>query len=341
MTVKELALFLKCPYEGNSAVEITGISSLEKAERGDLVFLAHSKYRSLLDQTRGSAAIILPSEQFDRIPVIRSENPYLTFIQSLNFFYAPYKPEPGVHPQAYISPSAKIGKEVSIGAFAAIGDSVEIGDRSVIYPLVSIYPRVTIGKDCVLHSHVSVREDVRIGNRVIIHNGAVIGSDGFGYLQTKESSHIKIPQKGTVVIEDNVEIGANTAIDRAALDETVIQEGAKIDNLVQVAHNVEVGSHSIIAGQAGIAGSTKLGKNVVLGGQVGISDHIHVGDNASIAARGGVMNDIPPHSFVAGAPAVDFQEWRKTWAAIPHLYDLIKEVRRLRKKVEELEKRLK
>jgi UDP-3-O-[3-hydroxymyristoyl] glucosamine N-acyltransferase len=206
--------------------------------------------------------------------------------------------------------------------------------------LVSIYPRVKIGAKTVLHSHVSIREDVKIGSRVIIHNGAVIGSDGFGYIKTGDGSYQKIPQKGTVIIEDDVEIGANTAVDRAALGETIIRKGAKIDNLVQVAHNVEVGENTILAGQTGLAGSVKIGKSAVLAGQVGVADHVNIGDGVIIAAQSGVNKDIPPGSFVAGSPPLDIRDWRKVCVLLPQLHDFIKEVKRLRARVEELEKKL-
>ena len=196
-----------------------------------------------------------------------------------------------------------------------------------------------IGREVVIHSHVSIREEIQIGNRVIIHNGAVIGSDGFGYLQDKNRSHIKIPQIGRVIIEDDVEVGANTAIDRATLGETIIKKGTKIDNLVQIAHNVEIGPHSILAGQVGIAGSTKIGKNVIMGGQVGVGDHIKIEDRVIIAAKSGVTKDIPADSIVAGYPHMDIKDWRKSRALLPQLYDLSKEIKRLKKKIEELEQK--
>ena len=341
LTVEELAKLLNCPFEGNGKTEIRGVSDLEKAKEGDLVFLAQRKYRTLLDQSRASAAIIPGEEQYDRIPVIKSENPHLSFVKVVERFYMPFRPEPGIHPTAVVSPSARLGKEVSVGAFVHIGDEVEIEDGTVIFPFVAIYRGVKIGKESVIHSHVSVREEVRIGNRVIIHNNAVIGSDGFGYLQDKDKSHIKIPQAGTVIIEDDVEIGANTAVDRAALGETIIRKGTKIDNLVQVAHNVEIGENCILAGQTGIAGSVKIGKNVIMGGQVAISDHVNIGDNVMIAGRTGVMKDIPPNSIIAGVPSQDIREWKKSTLAFARLGDLVKEIRELKKKVEELENKIK
>ncbi len=340
LTVEQISRILSCPYEGDGSKKIYGVSSLEKAKEGDLVFVTNEKYFPLLQESRATAAIIPKEQKYEKIPVIKSENPYLSFIKIVDFFWKPYKPEPGIHPLAFVSKSAKIEKDVSIGALTYVGEETEIGEGTVVFPLVCIYPRVKIGKQALIHSFVSLREGVRIGNRVIIHNGAVLGSDGFGYIKTAEGEYVKIPQKGTVVIEDEVEIGANTTIDRATLEETVIRKGTKIDNLVQIAHNVEIGENTILAGQVGIAGSTKVGKNVVMGGQVGVADHIKIGENVSIAAKSGITKNVPPHSFVAGSPHLEIKEWRKVWASLPQLYDLIKEVRSLKKKIEELEKKL-
>jgi len=341
LTVKELSRLLGCPFEGDGEKKICGVSSLEKAREGDLVFLAQPKFRKLLEETKASAAIVPPGETFRGIPVLFSDNPHLVFVRAVDFFFKPYRLEPGIHPSAQVSPSAKLGKDVAVGALTFIGDDVEIGPGSVIFPLVSIYPRVKIGEQAVIHSHVSIREDVQVGSRVIIHNGAVVGSDGFGYIETGAGSRTKIPQKGTVIIEDDVEVGANTAIDRAALGETVIRKGTKIDNLVQVAHNVEVGENTILAGQTGIAGSSKIGKDVIMAGQVGVADHVNIGDKVIIAAKSGITKDIPPGSFVAGSPHLDIRDWRKVWVLLPQLYDFIKDVKKLKARVEELEKSLK
>ena len=341
MTVEELARLLKCSFEGEGKIEIRGVSSLEKAEEGDLVFLAHRRHRELLEKSSASAVIIASEEKYDRIPVIRSENPNLSFVKAVEVFFKPFRPEPGIHPSAHVSPSAKLGKDVSIGSFVHVGDDVEIGDETVVFAFAAIYPGVKIGKETVIHSHVSIREDVRIGNRVIIHNNSVIGSDGFGYLQDKSRSPVKIPQVGTVIIEDEVEIGANSAIDRATLEETIIKKGTKIDNLVQVGHNVEIGPNSLIAGQVGISGSVKIGKNVVMGGQVAVADHVKIGDNVMVAGRTGITGDVPDNSVVAGFPHQDIKEWRKSSISFSKLSELIKDIRALKKQVEELEKKIK
>jgi UDP-3-O-[3-hydroxymyristoyl] glucosamine N-acyltransferase len=339
-TVEALARHLDCRFKGDGSTKIFGVSSLEGAEKGDLVFCADPKYRNLLAKTKASAAIVSIDEKFDRIPTIHSEQPYLSFITALDFFYTPHRPEPGIHPQAAVSSSAKIGKNVAVGAFVFIDDEVEIGDGSVLFPLVSVYPRVKIGEKVMCHSFVSIREGCRIGNRVLLHNGVVIGSDGFGYQKAKDGTHIKIPQKGIVTIEDDVEIGANTTVDRAALGETVIKRGTKIDNLVQIAHSVEIGPDSILAAQTGIAGSSKVGKNFMAGGQAGIPDHITIGDDVVIAAKSGITKDLPSGSFVSGSPHLDIRVWRKAWAAIPKLYDMIREIRKLKKRIKALENKM-
>ncbi len=338
-TVAELARLLNCVFEGNGDTPIFGISSLERAKAGDLVFYADPKYRNLLEKTDASAAIVPIDLVYDRIPTIQSERPYASFIRAIELFYTPFRPEPGIHPQAFVSPSAKVGKNVAISAFVFIDEDVEIANDTVLFPFVSVYPRVTIGMKTIVHSFVSIREDCRIGDRVLLHNGVVIGSDGFGFQKATDGSHIKILQKGIVIVEDDVEIGANTTVDRAALSETIIRRGTKIDNLVQVAHSVEIGPNSILAAQTGIAGSSKVGKNFIAGGQVGIPDHITIGDDVIIAAKSGITKDLPSGSFVSGSPHLDIRVWRKAWAAIPQLYDLIRDMRKLKKRIEDLEKR--
>jgi UDP-3-O-[3-hydroxymyristoyl] glucosamine N-acyltransferase len=340
-TVAELARRLGCRFEGDGTKVISGVAGLEAAEAGDLVFLADPRFRKRLEKSRATAAIIPPNEAFRGTPVIFSENPQLAFMSVVELFFQPYRLEPGIHPTAAVSPSARVGKDVAIGALAVIEADVEIGDGTVVFPLVSIYPRARVGEHCVIHSHVSIREDVRIGSRVVLHCGVVVGADGFGYIKNQDGSHKKIPQKGTVIIEDDVEVGANTAIDRAALGQTVIRRGAKIDNLVQVAHNVEVGENAILAGQVGIAGSSRIGKNTVLAGQVGVADHLSIGDNVIAIAQTGIARDVPSGAVVAGTPELDVRDWRKASVLLPQLSALVKEMRKLKARVVELEKLLK
>ncbi|MBD3414029.1 MAG: UDP-3-O-(3-hydroxymyristoyl)glucosamine N-acyltransferase [Candidatus Aminicenantes bacterium] len=336
-TVKEIAKYLKCPFEGNGKTKIKGISSIENAQKGDLVFCSKKKYRKSLKKSLASAAIIPRDQKFDQIPVIKSENPHLSFIRVIELLYQPERPKPGVHELASVSQSADIGSPISVGAFSYIGDHAVVGDGTIIFPHVTIYPNVKIGRNCIIHSNVSIRSSTEIGNQVIIHNGVILGSDGFGYIKKKDSSYAKIPQRGKLLIKDNVEIGANTTVDRASLDDTIIHEGVKIDNLVQIAHNVEIGENSIIAGQSGISGSVKVGKNVIMGGQAGIADHIRIGDDVIIAAKSGVSGNIRPKSIVAGYPHRDIRTWRKIWASLSQLRPMMKEVNRLKKRIQKLE----
>ncbi len=343
ITVRQLADRLGLAFEGDGSVEITGVSSLDKAEEGDLVFFAQAKFRPSLKGTRSSAGILPAGEPLDDVPlkaVLRAENPHLAFIRAIDLIVPARRPAPGIHPGAFVSPTARLSESVSIGAMSFIGEDVEIGPGTVVFPLVSIYEGARVGAECRLHSGVSLREDVRLGDRVILHNGVQIGGDGFGYVKGPDGTHIKIPQLGTVVIEDDVEIGANSTVDRAALGATVIRRGTKIDNLVTVAHNVEVGENAILIAQVGIGGSSKIGRGVILSGQVGIPDHIEVGDGVIVAAKTGVTKNIPAGEIVAGIPHLDIRDWRKLWAVAPQLYDIVKDFKKLKVRVAELEAEL-
>lgn len=332
-TVAGLAEKLGCPFSGDGKALIRGVAALEDAAEGDLVFLGDPKLRPLLLKTKASAAVVLPEERGLKIPVLQSPTPHLTFIEAVEIFLKPFVPPPGIHPQAAVSPSAKIGEGVSIGAFCAVDEGVEIGKGTVLFPHVTLYPRVKIGENCILHSQVSIREDCRLGNRVLLHNGAIIGSDGFGYIQRPDRTQAKIPQKGIVQIEDDVEIGANTTVDRASLGKTIIGMGTKIDNLVQIAHSVKIGENTIIVSQVGIAGSSKIGKNVIIAGQAGIPDHICIGDNSKIAAQTGVMRDIPPGATVMGSPHMNIRDHLRAFSNIQKIPEILKELRELKKRL--------
>ncbi|MHB8056069.1 MAG: UDP-3-O-(3-hydroxymyristoyl)glucosamine N-acyltransferase [Candidatus Aminicenantales bacterium] len=340
ITVQQLADRLGLAFEGDGEVEVTGVSSLEKAGPGDLVFFAQAKLRPLLEATRAAAGILPMGESLDRVPLraaLRAENPHRAFIRAIGLIVPALLPEPGVHPSAFVSPTARLAAGVSVGAMSYVGDGAEIGPGTVIYPLVAIYAGVLVGADCRLHSGVSLREDVRLGDRVILHNGVQIGGDGFGYLPNPDGTHAKIPQVGTVVIEDDVEIGANSTVDRAALGATIIRRGTKIDNLVTVAHNVEIGENAILVAQVGIGGSSKIGRGAILSGQVGVPDHIEIGDGVIIAAKTGITKDVPAGRMVAGIPHLDIRDWRKFWAVAPELYDMFKDLKKLKARVAELE----
>jgi len=332
-TVAEIAKKLGCRFIGDGNVVISGVASLETAGKGDLVFLAHSKYRPLFSKTRASAAIVPYDEVEQGIPLILSQNPHLSFIEAIEIFFEPFVPPPGIHPQAVVSPSATIGDGVSIGAFCVVEEGTEIGSGTVLFPHVTVYPRVKIGQNCRIHSQVTIREDCCLGDNIILHCGVVIGADGFGYLQRPDMTQAKIPQMGIVVIEDDVEIGANTAVDRAAMNTTIIRQGTKIDNLVQIAHSVEIGKNTIVVSQVGIAGSSKIGDNVIIAGQAGIPDHIRVGDNTMIAAQTGVMRDIPPGSKVMGSPHMNIRDHLRAYSNIQKIPQILKELKDLKSRL--------
>jgi len=332
MTLAEIAERLGCELRGDGTVEIRAIRGLEEAGPGDLTFLANPKYAAQLAATRASAAIVATGAAELPIATLRADNPYLCFAQALTLFHRPLVPPPGIHATAVVAASARIAPPTSIGPHAVVGEDVEIGPGATIHPHVTIYAGARIGRDFVAHAGVVVREHVRIGDRVVLHAGVVIGADGFGFAPSPTGA-VKIPQAGIVVIEDDVEIGANTTVDRATLEATVIRRGAKLDNLVMIAHNCEVGAHSFLAAQVGIAGSTKIGRGVQMGGQAGAAGHLTIGDGVQVAAQSGVPNSVPPGKIVGGYPAMDVGLWRRTSAAILRLPELLRRVRRLERRL--------
>ena len=336
--LEDLARLVGGEIIGGRDIEITGVAGIKEAREGEITFLANPKYESYLATTRASAVIADRESGFPK-PIVKVSNPYLAFLKVMSLFSgdSPEQGQKGIHPTAIIAGSAKLGKNISIGAYCFIGENVKLGAGTTILPLACICDNVTIGDDCFIYPHVTVRERCEIGNRVLLHSGVVVGSDGFGYAKDGDVNR-KIPQIGIVRIEDDVEIGANTAIDRATTDVTLIRRGVKIDNLVQIAHNVVVGENSILAAQVGVSGSTQIGKNVVLAGQAGLVGHIRIGDNAMVGAQGGVTKSIPADTKVSGYPAREHSLARKIYALIARLPELFKEVKELSKRVEAFEK---
>jgi len=332
MTLEELATRLGCELRGDGTTQIRAMRGLEEAGPGDLTFLANPKYAAQLAATRASAVIVAKDAADLPMATLRADNPYLCFAEALALFHRPVRPPAGIHPTAVVAPSARIAEPASVGAYAVIGDDVVIGPGATIHPHVMLYAGVQIGRDFVAHAGVVVREHVRIGDRVVLHAGVVIGADGFGFAPSPKGA-VKIPQVGIVILEDDVEIGANTTVDRATLEATIIRRGAKLDNLVMIAHNCEVGAHSFLAAQVGIAGSTKIGRGVQMGGQVGAAGHLTIGDGAQIAAQSGINNSVPAGRTVGGYPAVDIALWRRMMAAGARLPDLFKRVRRLERRL--------
>jgi UDP-3-O-[3-hydroxymyristoyl] glucosamine N-acyltransferase len=271
------------------------------------------------------------------IAFLVTEDPYLGFARALALFYQPPRPAPGIHPLAWVAPTAVVGEYASIGPFAVVGERVRIGRNAVLHPHVVIYEGAAIGDDFLAHSHAAVREFCRIGHRVILQNGVVVGGDGFGFAKRADGTHFKIVQSGVTVIEDDVEVQSLTSVDRATVGETRVKRGAKIDSLVQVGHACTVGEDNIICAQTGLAGSTVLERNVLLAGQVGSSGHLTVHEGAIVYAQSGIGGDVPPSGRISGSPAFAAGEWLRAVTAFPKLPDLLKTVRELKKKVEELE----
>jgi UDP-3-O-[3-hydroxymyristoyl] glucosamine N-acyltransferase len=330
MKLGELAARLGCQLEGPEDLEITGVAGMDEANAGEITFLSNLKYLAKLSATRAGA--IIAGLDVDTLgkPVLRSIDPYMSFARALEVFYPPPRPPAGIHPTAVIALDAKLGRNPSIGPYVVIEAGAEIGDDCVLMSFVMIYPGVKIGDHFFAHSHAVVRENVRIGNDVILQNGVVIGGDGFGFAPRPDGTFYKIVQAGTVVIEDGVEVQSNSCIDRAAVGETRLRRGVKVDNLVQVAHGCDIGENSLLCSQVGIAGSAKLGRNVILTGQVGVAGHLTIGDHVIATPQTGVPNDVQPHTTISGSPAVDHMLWLKASAAYRRLPEMFAAYRKLK-----------
>lgn len=333
MKLNELASRLGLELRGDGETEIAAPAPIEAAGPGMITFAVGAKYAAAL-RASGAAAAIVPAELVPeaKCATLVSGNPVFDFARVLEIFFPPYRPPAGIHPSAIIAPDARIGEGASIGAYCVVGANVAIGRNAVVHPHVTIYPGVTIGDGLTCHSQVSIREGVTIGNRVRILNGAVIGADGFGFVE-HEGDLIKVPQVGGVVIEDDVEIGANTTIDRATMGATIIRRGVKLDNLIQIGHNCEVGEFSRMAAQAGLAGSVRVGKWCQFGGQSGFADHAKVGDRARVIAQAGVHNDLADDALVGGAPAIDLRVFRRMVAVEPRLPALVRRLRAVERRL--------
>jgi len=311
VTLSELARRLGCRLDGDGSIDVVRVAGLDEAGPGDLSFLANPKYASKLAHTQASAVIVDESAAGAPCPVLRTSEPYLAFAQAVEILTPPARPSPGISALAVIDPSAQIGADASIAPFVVVGRRARVGARTILRAHVVVGDGATIGDDCLLHAHVSIREAVEIGSRVVIQDHAVVGSDGFGFARRRDGSHHKIPQVGRVVIEDDVEIGAGSAVDRPAVGETRIGAGTKIDNLVQVAHGVKIGRNALLAAQSGVAGSSTLGDSVIMAGQSGVTGHVHVGRGAIVSAKSAVTKDIDDGVQVAGVPAIDIESWRE------------------------------
>lgn len=349
MKLSEIIKFLNAEANFSSDVEIKHLAKIEEASDGDITFLSNPKYNKFLITTNASAILVDKNIEYKELkerksPIIlvRVDNPYIAFLRLIDIFYpSPTPLAKGIHNTAVISPDARIGENVAIGANVFIGNRCIIGKNTQIWHNTVLFDDVIVGDNTVIYSNVTVREQCRIGKNVIIHSGTVVGSDGFGFAPKPDGTYEKIPQRGIVVIEDDVEIGSNCSIDRATLGETKICRGAKLDNLIQIAHNVIVGENTVIAAQTGISGSTKIGKNCVLAGQVGLVGHIMIADRTTIAAQSGISKSITEEGKTYfGYPATEISEMRRIVAANRQLPKLLIEIEELKRKIKYLEDKL-
>ncbi len=341
-TLAKIAEVIGAELSGRGDLEIHGIADIRDAKPGEIAFVANPKYLKEAAQTKASAVIVSKSVQAERISpgtaALYVDDPYLAFASALSLLAPKREKRVGVDSRAVLGDTAAIGEDVWVQPYAVIADGARIGRGTVVGSFAYIGEDAAIGEDCLIYPHVTIREGSRIGSRVILHSGVVIGSDGFGFAR-EGASYRKIPQVGTVLIGDDVEIGANAAIDRAAMpnDATVIGNGVKIDNLVQVGHNVKIGDNSLIVALVGLSGSVELGQNVTIAGQTGLAGHLRVGDNTVIAARSGVTKDVPSNSYYSGFPAIKHSDDLKHQAYLRRMPRMAEEIRALRKRVEELE----
>ena len=341
MKLRDIAERLECRLEGDGEIEIHRVAGIEDAGPGDLTFFTNPKYARALRTTGASAVILAEKAEAAPCAMLRVSHPYLAFAKAVELFAHSNRPPAGIHRLADVAATAVVAPDAIVGPFTVVGDGARIGPRTLVSPHVTIGAGAHIGEDCVIHSQVSIRERVQIGNRVVVQDGAVIGSDGFGFATKPDGTHYKIPQIGTVVIEDDVEIGANAAIDRPAVGETRIGAGSKIDNLVQVAHGVTIGRNVLLAAQVGIAGSTSIEDSVTLAGQVGVSGHITIGKGTIATAQTGIPNSVEAGSFISGYPAISNRDWLKSSAVFRKLPELRKAIADLDARLAQVEARLK
>ncbi len=337
MKLSEIASRLECRLEGDGDVEITGLAGVEQAQAGDLTFFVNPKYSAHLRGTGASAVILAENAEAAPCAMLRSSNPYLAFARAVELLAPRRAAVPGIHRLAEVDASAIVAPDASVGAFVSIGAGARIGARTVVYPHAIFCAGAAAGDDCVIHARVSVREGVTLGNRVVVQDGAVIGSDVFGFARRADGTHHKIPQVGGVVIEDDVEIGANTTIDRPAVGRTVIGAGTKIDNLVQIAHGVKIGRDVLLAAQVGIAGSTTIEDRVTLAGQVGVAGHLTVGTGVVASAQSGIPNSVEAGRFVSGYPAIENRDWLKASAVFRRLPELKKALAAVQRRLDAID----
>ena len=336
MKLEQVASLVSGNLEGEGSIEINGVRGVHDAKEGDITFLMQNKYLDVLKKSKASAVFVVKPVEVS-IPQIVVAKPELAFARLVKEFHPEPRPQPGVHSSVVIGKKVVLGENVTLSAGVCIGDDVSIGNDVVLYPNVVIGNDCKVDDHCTLHPNVTLYRNTEMGRHVIVHAGTVIGADGFGYTLDEKGCHYKINQFGRVVIEDFVEIGANSCIDRAAMDTTLIKAGTKIDNLVQVAHNCTVGNHSILVAQVGLAGSCRLGHHVVLAGQVGLADHVTLGNQVTVTAKSGTFRDLENNAVVSGWPAVPTGTWKRYVATLPKLPDLARKVKELESRLREIE----
>ena len=336
MKLEQVASLVSGNLEGEGSIEINGVRGVHDAKEGDITFLMQNKYLDVLKKSKASAVFVVKPVEVS-IPQIVVAKPELAFARLVKELHPEPRPQPGIHSSVVIGKKVVLGENVTLSAGVCIGDDVSIGNDVVLYPNVVIGNDCKVDDHCTLHPNVTLYRNTEMGRHVIVHAGTVIGADGFGYTLDEKGCHYKINQFGRVVIEDFVEIGANSCIDRAAMDTTLIKAGTKIDNLVQVAHNCTVGNHSILVAQVGLAGSCRLGHHVVLAGQVGLADHVTLGDQVTVTAKSGTFRDLESNAVVSGWPAVPTGTWKRYMATLPKLPDLARKVKELESRLREIE----
>lgn len=338
-TAKQIADFLQGEIEGNPDVKVNDFAKIEEGRPKTLSFLSNPKYIHYIYETQADIVLVnadFKAEKEIKTTLIRVANAYESLAKLLELVEKTKTQKVGIEPMSYVAPSAKVGESVYVAAFAYIGENAVVGDSSKIYPHVTIGDDVTIGSNVTLFSGVKIYAGCKVGDNSIIHAGAVIGSDGFGFAPQPNGSYQKIPQIGNVVIKSNVEIGANTVIDRAVMGSTIIHEGVKLDNLIQIAHNVEIGKHTVMAAQAGVAGSTKIGEKCVFGGQIGLAGHIKIGDNVKVGAQSGILSSTKDGAEIIGSPAIPIREWYKSSVIFGKLPEMYRELSQLKKDISKL-----
>lgn len=338
MKLSELATLTGARVEGDPEIEIEGAAGLDDALSGHITFLANPRYTPRVNETQASAIYLAENANIERsLPILRAKDPYLAYTRALRLFHREPEIKGEIHPTAVVDPTATVARGVWIGACVVIGAGAQIDEGVRIYPNVTIYENVTIGKDSIVHSGSAIRERSVIGARVVIHNNVVVGCDGFGFAKDEDRHWLKIPQTGRVVIEDDVEIGAGTTIDRASVGESRIGRGTKIDNLVQIGHSCTVGEDTLLCAQVGLAGSSHIGDRVILAGQAGVAGHLKIGDDVVITAKSATSHDIPPGKIISGIPAFDNKDWLRSTAAFRRLGEMQRTLRDLAKRITEIE----